>query len=1054
MSSAPFELIDVIIRAGAGAGKTTELTARVIKLAQTYKAQHQVYPHFVVTTFTRKATQELKERLLAEALKTQDPTLLDFVKSPSHLHISTIHGVLSLYLARYGSVMGLSPQLSMISGEKQNRNLKKVLRELCQKNLEFNNRFQNLLEGGELRDLMNAFQSYFRLKMHWGEIRAFSSQDFADLIASKSKELEQMILPFAADILGSSASNESWALMAAFCQNQMMELESSKDLVEFWSQFISKLPSTRKTKETPPEWLEGREQIKKALEYFESWRNQRDFWQQHAQSCEHFQFCAEMVTEVLLAEKLSSGEITMEDLENLSLKLIRQNPETAQSFSRSWTYWLVDEYQDTSPSQVELLQALIGERKSFVVGDPQQSIYLFRGARAEVFREKERQVQISGGTLGSKMINYRSQPELLMAFNYVFIGMSEQFSAMTPRTEPMTLAAAVDAGKILPRVIEILICPENKTERRAENRAEHRPEKKDETENGGNDESEDLDFEIEAVLLRCQELIQTGVALEKICVLSKSNQDLENIGLRAKELGIPVQVHSSGGFFERREIIDALTLLKFICNPHDNLNFLQLLRSPAFRVPDQIIYESSQSAGASYWCSFVERLGETQPSLNCLRENLELSRTRGIGSVWAELLVSRGYFLFAHEMDSSGRREANLWKLLQMVRMQERRPGFSYLQFLKELESSADTEEMDQADAVPVIEPQRIHLMTVHASKGLQFAHIIISRMGKLPPPPRSEFFMFNEEQRKWTLSLQDPEDGKKVASLAGVQIMEQMKARQREEEDRVLYVALTRAQESVTLIFNEKPKIGSWAQRLPLNKNPGLHSENHFSYLVRHERFQPTYIEKSKAQVRELRQPLAMPPEKFRLASVTEILEANQSKADKKRDLEIGDIEKALTGVEVHRLFETLKYHWLRNPQFDWTTMLAQISPRNQKALRYLMQDQNGLWASVIKNGEVEYGFSVLHENQLIQGQIDLWGKDDSGKIWIVDYKTGSPQFSDKAFRQLKIYAWALNKMKKLNPRDQEIQLGVIYPFAEKTLIQVCPVESHASFISLSERD
>lgn len=1003
MSSAPFELIDVVIRAGAGAGKTTELTERVIKLAQSYKAKHQVYPHFVVTTFTRKATQELKERLLAQALKVQDPTLLDFVKSPSHLHISTIHGVLSLYLARYGSVMGMSPQLSMISYEKQNRNLKKILRELCQNNSDFNDRFQNLLEGGELRDLMEAFESYFRLKMHWGEIKPFSQTDFAELVAIKSKELEQTVLKISSDIL-SSSSNESWALMAAFCQNQMMEIETTPDIVNFWIQFADKLPSTRKNKDTPEEWLETREKIKKGLEYFENWRVQRQYWQQHAQSCEQFQTCAEIVTESLLAEKLSSGDMTMEDLENLSLKLIRQNPETAQSFSQSWTYWLVDEYQDTSPSQVELLQALIGERKSFVVGDPQQSIYLFRGARAEVFREKERQVQNSGGTLGSKMMNYRSQPELLMAFNYVFVGMSEQFTAMTPRTDTVSQSE---------QVVEILICPDQEIEDAPE------------------------DSEIEAVFLRCQELIHSGVALEKICVLSKSNNDLENMGLRAKELGIPVQVHSAGGFFQRREVIDALSLLKFICNPHDNVNFMQLLRSPAFRVPDQIIYESSQNAGNSYWWTFSERLGDSQPAIDSLRECLDLSLTNGIGSVWAELLVSRGYFLFAHQMDSSGRREANLWKLLQMVRMQERRPGFSYLQFLKELESSADTEEMDQADAIPVIEPQRIHLMTVHASKGLQFAHVIVPRMGKLPPLPRSEFFMFSEEQKKWTLSLPDPEDGKKVASLAGIKIIELMKDRQKEEDDRVLYVALTRAQESVTLIFNEKPKVGSWAQRLPLNKNPGVHTESHFSYRVRHEHFQPTQLDPQKLKARDLRGPLPKIEEKLSLASVTEILENNQTKSEKKRDLEIGDIEKALIGVEVHRLFETLKYHWLRDPRFDWKSLLPKINPRNQKALQYLMQDQDGLWASVIKNGEVEYGFSVLRENQLIQGQIDLWGKDDSGKIWIVDYKTGSPQFSEKAFRQLEIYAWALGKMKKLNPRDQEIQLCVIYPFAEKTLIQ-----------------
>jgi len=161
MQSPPFELIDIVVRAGAGAGKTTELTQRVLKLAQDFHQKHQRYPHFVVTTFTRKATQELKERLMKEAIKREDPGLVAFLKRPSQLHISTIHGILSLFLAKFGSIMGLSPKLIVVSDSRERFQIKKQIRELCQKNPQFNEDFQALLEGCEFKDLQKALGSYF-----------------------------------------------------------------------------------------------------------------------------------------------------------------------------------------------------------------------------------------------------------------------------------------------------------------------------------------------------------------------------------------------------------------------------------------------------------------------------------------------------------------------------------------------------------------------------------------------------------------------------------------------------------------------------------------------------------------------------------------------------------------------------------------------------------------------------------------------------------------------------------------------------------------------------
>ena len=993
MQSPPFELIDIVVRAGAGAGKTTELTQRVLKLAQDFNQKHQRYPHFVVTTFTRKATQELKERLMKEAMKREDEGLIAFLKRPSQLHISTIHGILSLFLSKFGSIMGLSPKLSIVSDSRERFQIKRQIRDLCQKSQQFNDDFQVLLESCEFSDLQKALGSYFRLKMQFGDIPAFEKKDFAKHLEAKTKLAKEQMTTLARAIRASDVP-EAWQELAAFCETAVQ--------VEEIAQVAEQMPSPRKSKTVPESVAEMRDELKESLQFFSHWRVSDDFAASHEQLATLFARCAEALSEQLLETKLFSGEITMQDLETLSLKLIRSHPEAAQSFSKQWDYWLVDEYQDTSPVQVELLKALSGESKSFVVGDPQQSIYLFRGARSEVFAEKEKLVEKQKGVLFSKLTNYRSKPELLEFFNFFFTSLSSQFQKMNPKSEP-----AVKPTAAIAEIFEVV-----------------------------SDEEGDRDVELETVLFRCQELIAQGVPLEKICVLFRSNRDLEDLAWMAQSYGIPVQALSAGQFFEKSEVIDALAILKFLCNPHDNRNLLQVLRSPLFRVSDQNLYEWCQKAGSSFWQSF---LIQKHPVIQELQQWLFQTQEKGIGGVWRDLLVQKKYFHFAQSLDATGKREANLWKLIQMVRSEERRPGFSYLEFLKDLDSRAlSTEEGDEGEAIPVIEPQKIHLMTVHASTGLQFAHVILPRMGKTSPPVSPDFFLFEDQTGRWTLSVVDPEEGKKVASLSGLNLMETMKRRQKEEEDRVLYVALTRAEESVSLIWEEEPKKESWAGRMKIGLGDGLHSYDHFCYQVRRGQFAPVKAVIEAPKMIEALAPLRGSSLPFvnQTVSVTEILDSQSTKAAGANKIEMADVQKAITGVDVHRIFESLKYKWMKDPSYDWQSDLSDLPVTHQKAMRYLAADQNGRWLDVIQNGHVEFGMAVKLGAGLLQGQIDLWGEDSEGQMWIVDYKTGSPKYQDKAFQQLEIYLWALQKMKKIR-KDQTVRLAVIYPFSEMTLVR-----------------
>src|SRR6185437_10547094 len=148
--STSLDLKSKIVRAGAGAGKTRELTKQVLEVVKQVLQDSGVAPRLVVTTFTRKATQELRERLMQEAIRQEDPRLLEYVSSRSPLMISTIHGVLSLFLTRFATEINIDPAFQILSSRDLQRLAKRTLRSLLIQNEDG----QSLLESYSFTQLL------------------------------------------------------------------------------------------------------------------------------------------------------------------------------------------------------------------------------------------------------------------------------------------------------------------------------------------------------------------------------------------------------------------------------------------------------------------------------------------------------------------------------------------------------------------------------------------------------------------------------------------------------------------------------------------------------------------------------------------------------------------------------------------------------------------------------------------------------------------------------------------------------------------------------------
>ena len=1034
-----------IVRAGAGAGKTYALTHKVADLAADFQAKNGRMPRVIVTTFTRKATGELRERLMVLALD-EKPALIDFVNSRSHLVVSTIHGVMDLYLKRYGANLCVDPGYKIIGASEASKIARQVLRQIVLGNQEFS----HLLESYQFNRIVSLVRKLDSLRYENPGVKPFALGDFEALFQIRGADLAKRLQEAAARIR-EETDKEAWVQHAELFEGLGALLTRGKWNVNrpFFISAKSDLKQPRKpnkadhpVSETTLEFLK---EVRKSINEFVEPVYDPAAWDIFASNFEIFEKIAGEFHDQFHKAKLTEGLLEISDLEHLAMACIRKHPETAEAFWREWDYWLIDEYQDTSPFQVELLRHLTGESPNFVVGDPQQSIYLFRGARSEVFGARQAQIAQGGGSQRLLKMNRRSAPELLLFMNDFFKRLDPPFEEMEPffragqSLEPKKVVATIYIGTPTSERLEEAAAgdadgdPEEGATEKIDEPSEDDPKNEQ---------------ELRAIVFHIQKLIAAGAKPEEICVLARTNKVLVDVANRLSDAHLPTHVHAASGFYDRRETRDALALLKFLVNPHDNFNTIEVLRSPWFKTPDKTLVKFTRRV-ESVWQTLTQNFEASDDFRSILRlQNLlQESRSFGLSEAFKRGLIEAGFIDLSHFHDVSGRRESNIWKLLSRLQQDECQPGFNPLAFISSSRVDIKMDEGNsEGDAVAAVEPNRINLMTVHASKGLEFDHVIVPRMEQKPQLTTHEEFTFDERNDRWAMRVPFGENHEMTKSLAELNWLEGFKRSELEEHARVLYVAITRAVETVFLSWTGQPQKQSWAEMIRLDLAVGLHEGPSYSYRVEVGDGEALAIEtapETPLKPRALFHANAKDGEKA--LSVTDILDRQAGMQFKTgSDKQVTQLlQAASVGSAVHRLMESLKYHAAAS---GLEPVVRKWFPGQEekvfRAIDFVRTNPVPPLLEIIANGEVEWGFAIMHEGLLIEGQIDLWGRSDEGELWIVDYKTGHPDGRTKAFEQMAIYAFALRKsgLLKLNER---IQLAAIYPFAREVYVDEDPGEA-----------
>lgn len=997
--SSPSSLVMHAVRAGAGAGKTYHLTHQVMKVAEDYYSQHQKWPHLQVTTFTRKATQELNERLLKLALEEKNH-LVDFATSKSHLKVSTIDAVLDRFLKNHGAVIGLTSDFSYMTMAESKNISKKIVKSIFEELPEHRQLLSyfpvyqvlNFLEQGLYKDLIN--------------FRRLQVSDLELLLKHELHRVQKNIFSLVEKIQSADISDrwqETESILSRIALLLKLEEWTPDVLTVILNQFL--MTGLKSKKE--PASLELYEELKDVMSDLDDLCRPMynpQIYQFHIDINNLFFDLLNEYEQRIFKYQMQINKIQIADLTKFSLKIIREHSQEAQRFSQGIDYWLIDEFQDTSPVQIEILNALIGDKSFYFVGDPQQSIYLFRGARSSVFMDRIQAVKERQGKVEFLEKNYRSEAPLLAFINDVSKQMGDNFAPMLP-AEPI-----VEHQN--PVAVMSVISAED-------------------------DVDISINMESNSIISHLLQLKQDNVDLSRVAILVKKNDQLEQLSSLLNRTGLPHLIHSTGSYWERREVQDAIALLKCLVNPYDNHSLMILLRSPYLCLSeDQIIQIASQAQGF-LWRAFAKAVSQGKVSEVAQRfyEQYQLKSELGISVCFEKCLFSLGYFDTHLKSDESGRVESNLWKFIYLLKNFEKKRGAHFIQFLNDCKKSAELEK--SKDLPSAQESQRINLMTIHASKGLQFDYVFLPFLHEVPHKKNHLDFIIDE--KNFTASIRTPisqENLQTYSSLIEKQVLSDLHAKESEESVRVFYVAMTRAKKALYLSWNEKMGALAPAQFLKtFAQAPGVHSNPNYSILVEHihqELDCPTQISKSALSV-----PLRQPYRETRDSLVT--LQSLSQESEKPSFIEAKNYKNSFVnkrrGILFHKIMESLKY----KSSLNMVDLIERWFPGEEDemaaAINYIVQLQKPPLTQVIKQGHVEWSFSMKESVSagFIEGQIDLWGIVDD-QLWIIDYKSGSHVFKQKALKQLYIYAQAVRNY--LN-WDKPIHIAIVYPFLKETFIE-----------------
>ena len=896
---------NVVVTAGAGTGKTTLLVERCINLLMRREPAPVRVTELVALTFTNKAANEMKARLrdhLEALAKTGAPrpgpavdggteetdTLCkrygltpDDVRDRARTaladleraQIGTIHGFAASLLRLYPLETGLDPafregddrllrrhfdtswglwldgELSDVgprTGEWKQvlarlrlEQIGELARGLCAENVEL----EGVRRAGVAGDPADVLEAWL------GEL----DETVTDLIArhSQQRKIEQA-LAVAREVIRSMHAAPAEGV--AIDPDDLSILQWKPSPVKGWNE--DDLESARAV-------------LKAAGALAQVDRGQMD------------RLCALLTPFVrqCRADFNRKGLVTFDGLLVRTRDLLRDHPRIREELKDRYNAILVDEFQDTDPLQYEILLWLCEKRsqraatwrdirldpdKLFVVGDPKQSVYGFRGADIEAYLKIIQEVIVAqGGVRYPLTANFRSDAHILDAVNGIFRNLIREEPGLQP--EYIALQPGLETGAEWTAVHPKSV---GKAQDKPLGHAQDRPFSEAQDRLGGASAEQRLrdpsagpgsgrvrlrrvtaaDHKVNAETARRLEAESLARWLDEEILGRASFRDRDGSLVRARpghvafllralthvqvylealrRRGIGYVVEGERDFYSAQEVVDTVNLLRAIDNPHDRLALVGVLRSPLGGHDDVEIYELSRKSLLGYraaadhrWVDLPRTTLDLYRRLDRLhREVRFLEAGQAVERVFKELPLS----VLAASTGAGQQAVANLEKI-RMVAEETSTEGSGTLKdVVAELERRVLHRENEPESPLEEETLDAVRIMSIHRAKGLEFPMVVLVDAIAGTGGNRA---LEAEVRQDWATGLTGMRIGE-LSSLAGVYLDAKRRQREAYERSRLLYVAMTRPRERLVISFAERdraPKAPSDSLLAMLDEATGL---------------------------------------------------------------------------------------------------------------------------------------------------------------------------------------------------------------------------------------
>ena len=923
---------DVCVVAGPGSGKTRVLTERFAWLVE----QQGIDPaRILAITFTEKAATEIKQRVVKRF--AQRPELRESIERS---WVQTIDGFCTRLLREHSIAAGLAPDFAILDQGLADRLLRgateEALDELYRERPEDVRRLLEALDlstqdDGRQPDLAQSLIEVYRRMRTSGLTEpprnpVRESGDFATSVRAIANEILRDPTP-------GKTPNQREAIPAlrqwASAFRDLPEAPLTRD---HFAALAFKFNTGHFPAGTP--LRENANRLKNELlpDLESQWLGE---WYAHLHDL--LREALARIAQTYDSAKRAESGVDFADLVELTVRLLEAHPDIRQETAARFDQILMDELQDTNRLQWRLVDLI--RRSFFGVGDINQSIYSFRFAEPEVFREYRDTLASSGAAIDELLENYRSRPEILAAVSSAL--------GQVPGIEPRELIARGAFDDTPTSVVERIVAQGEQAQ------------------------------EIEAALVatRIRELCDDGgCAFEDIAVLVRTLNASEPFQRAFDRFQIPFLISGGKTFLEARETKDLMALLAALANPLDEIALVGAMRSPLAGLSDEEIFRMGND-GRQTW--FEERFGEVR---------------RAAGFVAPDQLIAKILDACAYTAGLPERAQANVDKFLALLRREYRRRPRPLAELLADVEALRAMQ--SEAEAPPPDAAGAVRLMSIHAAKGLEFPVVFVSALHR-SAENRKPILIFSSEQglgARW----RNPLTAKGQSDSIHKRLWDEERTRVEEEESRLLYVAMTRAEKRLYVSYAERKRPSVW-QTLVTAAIPNEHVAAELPAapmrVFRAGQVGPGEIPldppivtdqyDSSVTATALAQ-FAACPRKYRLHQQQVTTEAT---APGTGAIEFGlAVHKALAGGRVD------------DPQANEFAERFRKSELGQRAARAVRIER-------------EFDFAIEVEDVIVSGQIDLWF-EEGGELVIVDYKTDRDTSSQSAYAtQLRLYARALER-------------------------------------------